>query len=224
MAIRIDGKTGAGDSAPPAKKFTLAFDGVVAGWDGAAEMTVGAAYKEMERVLKKEEMEKSLRPMSLPHYDPIAADNRRRERDQRAAVETAGLAERERLRVRDEYEANKAATAGAAQAPVPAATPATATTQTTKHRDQLAPLVDAAQKASASANDAAAVFTILKTWAQKDSPRPPLAGVTEDGRIQWRDSNDSPKELTKKALTSRLKRQQERPATTPPGKQLRRIK
>lgn len=108
--------------------------------------------------------------------------------------------------------------------PVPTATPATVTTQTTKHRDLLAPLVEAAQKACDSATDAAAVFTKLKTWAQEDKPRAPLVGVTEDGRIQWRDSNDTPKELDKKALAKRLQRQQKTPATTPPGKQLRRIK
>lgn len=109
-------------------------------------------------------------------------------------------------------------------APVPTASPATVTTQTTKHRDLLAPLVEAAQKACDSATDAAAVFTKLKTWAQEDKPRAPLVGVTEDGRIQWRDSNDTPQELSIKALKSRLKRQEKPPATTPPGKQLRRIK
>ena len=107
---------------------------------------------------------------------------------------------------------------------LPTAPPATVTTQTTKHRNLLAPLVEAAQKACDSANDAAAVFTMLKTWAQESKPRAPLVGVTEDGRIQWRDSNETPKELDRKALTKRLQRQQKTPATTPPGKQLRRIK
>ena len=108
--------------------------------------------------------------------------------------------------------------------PVPIANPTTGTIQTTKHRDLLAPLVEAAQKACDSASDAAAVFTKLKTWAQEDKPRAPLVGVTEDGRIQWRDSNDTPQELSIRALKSRLKRQHRPPATTPPGKQLRRIK
>jgi hypothetical protein len=108
-------------------------------------------------------------------------------------------------------------------APVPTAIPATVTTQTTKRRDLLVPLVEAAQKACDSAGDAAAVFTKLKTWAKENKPRAPLVGVTEDGRIQWRDSNDTPKELDKKALAKRLQRQKEQTATTPPGKQLRRL-
>jgi hypothetical protein len=105
-----------------------------------------------------------------------------------------------------------------------ASTPATVTTRTTKRRDQLTPLVEAAQKACDNAHDAAAVFLMLKTWAQEDKPRAPLVGVTEDGRIQWRDSNDTPKELNRKSLAKRLKSRSKPPATTPQVKPLRLIK
>lgn len=111
-----------------------------------------------------------------------------------------------------------------ARVAVPTATPATVTTKTTKHRDLLTPLVEEAQKACDDSNDTAAVFTKLKTWAQDSKPRAPLVGVTEDGLIQWRDSNDTPKELDRKALAKRLKRQQKTTTTTQPGTQLRRIK
>jgi hypothetical protein len=105
-----------------------------------------------------------------------------------------------------------------------ASTPTTVTTRTTKRRDQLTPLVEAAQKACDNAHDAAAVFLMLKTWAQEDKPRAPLVGVTEDGRIQWRDSNDTPKELNRKSLAKRLKSRSKPPATTPQVKPLRLIK
>lgn len=76
-----------------------------------------------------------------------------------------------------------------------------------KRRDLLAPLIEAAQKACEDPRDAAAVFTSLRTWAQSKPPRAPLVGVTNDGRIQWSDSNDTPQELNSKALAKRLMRQ-----------------
>jgi hypothetical protein len=95
---------------------------------------------------------------------------------------------------------------------------------TKKHRDLLAPLVEAAQRACDNESDTSAVFTTLKAWAKEKEPRAPLMGVTEDGRIQWLDSNDTPKELDKESLAKRMLRQQKPAEPTPPGKQIRRIK
>ena len=75
-------------------------------------------------------------------------------------------------------------------------------------RDLLAPLIE--QAIAQEGEDAPRVFTTLRTWAAEHPPRPPLRGVTEDGRVQWSDANDAPKELTVAALRERLRRRQER--------------
>ena len=75
-----------------------------------------------------------------------------------------------------------------------------------QRRDLLAPLIEAARKTCAASDDTAAIFTILRTWAEEKPPRAPLFGVTEDGRIQWTDSNSNSQELNKEALAARIKR------------------
>ena len=74
-----------------------------------------------------------------------------------------------------------------------------------KRRDLLSPLIGAAQRECHDQNDSQAAFSVMRRWAQEKPPRPPLVGLTCDGRIQWRDSNDKPKELTAKALGQRLR-------------------
>lgn len=73
-------------------------------------------------------------------------------------------------------------------------------------RDALTYLIHAAVRESAAGGDPAQVFLVLKSWASKQSPRPPLFGVTEDGKVQWTDTNGSPKELSLAALRDRLRR------------------
>ena len=92
-----------------------------------------------------------------------------------------------------------------AQAAPATAADLTATPLRKKRRDLLAPLIEKAQSdCLTGSNDAQAVFALLRSWAQSTPPRAPLVGVTEDGRIQWSDSNDKPRELTAKALRQRL--------------------
>ena len=78
--------------------------------------------------------------------------------------------------------------------------------RTRRRRDLLAPLVEKAQRECSNPSDSAEVFALLRNWAQIRPPLPPLFGVTEDGCIQWRDSNDNPKELSIDALRGRINR------------------
>ncbi|MCG8987715.1 hypothetical protein MI467_12805 [Delftia acidovorans] len=73
-----------------------------------------------------------------------------------------------------------------------------------QRRDLLAPLVEKAMQVCAG--DAAQVFVLMRAWAVGPTPRPPLVGVTEDGRIQWRDANDKPQELSRDSLRDRVRR------------------
>lgn len=75
-----------------------------------------------------------------------------------------------------------------------------------RRRDLLAPLVEQAQRECQAPTDAPAVFSVLRDWAKRTPPKPPLIGVTEDGRLQWLDSNDKPQELNAKALKKRIQR------------------
>lgn len=72
-------------------------------------------------------------------------------------------------------------------------------------RDALTHLIRAAVR-EAAADDPAQVFLVLKSWALNQPPRPPLFGVTEDGKVQWKDANESYKELSLAALRDRLRR------------------
>ena len=168
-----------------------------------------------------------------PPYDFQRAESdrrdRQRQRDREHDIETARLAEIARLQVRDDHEASKqaAVVAGAAlDAPVTNTKPQNTTAQgrKPKRRDLLAPLIQDAQNDGSDPEDAAAVFTLLRTWAQAKPVRAPLVGVTEDGRIQWRDSNDKPQELSSRALGQRLKRKQEASSKPTPTHQLKRVK
>lgn len=73
-----------------------------------------------------------------------------------------------------------------------------------QRRDLLAPLVEKATRDCGG--DAAQVFVLMRAWAVGPTPRPPLVGVTEDGRIQWRDANDKPQELSRDSLRDRVRR------------------
>ena len=73
-----------------------------------------------------------------------------------------------------------------------------------QRRDLLAPLVEKAMRDCGG--DAAQVFVLMRAWAVGPTPRPPLVGVTEDGRIQWRDANDKPQELSRDSLRDRVRR------------------
>lgn len=73
-----------------------------------------------------------------------------------------------------------------------------------QRRDLLAPLVEKAMQDCDG--DAAQAFVLMRNWAVGPTPRPPLVGVTEDGRIQWRDANDKPQELSRDSLRDRLRR------------------
>lgn len=75
-----------------------------------------------------------------------------------------------------------------------------------RRRDLLAPLVEQAQRECQDPTDAPAVFSVLREWAKRTPPRAPLIGVTEDGRLQWLDSNDKPQELDARALRKRVQR------------------
>lgn len=82
-------------------------------------------------------------------------------------------------------------------------------------RDLLAPLVEKAQRECHSTPcDTPVVFALLRQWASSPAPHAPLVGVTVDGNIQWRDANDSPKELTLRALRERLRPMAKRQAKT----------
>lgn len=99
----------------------------------------------------------------------------------------------------------KATGVAPAAAPPPPA-PVPAPTARRPRNDLLAPLIVKAQGQSTDPTATAAVFAILRSWAEHKPAMPPLVGVTEDGRIQWRDSSDRPQELTLQALGKRLKR------------------
>lgn len=72
-------------------------------------------------------------------------------------------------------------------------------------RDALKPTIEKAVKACDGRTDAAEVFNKLREWAsEKPTRHQPLIGVTPDG-IQWLDSNDKSKELSRDALAKRLK-------------------
>lgn len=114
--------------------------------------------------------------------------------------------------------------APAAEAAAAAAAPETVTTHITNRRDLLTPLVVKAQNTCDDRYDTAAVFTVLKSWAEQKTPPAPLEGLTEDGKIQWRDSNDKLQALRRSALAKRLKSQQKSTKPPPVGEQLRRIK
>ena len=70
--------------------------------------------------------------------------------------------------------------------------------------DLLTPMIEKAVRECDGRTDSAEIFIILRTWAQEKPPRQPLMGVTDKG-IQWTNSNDAPQELTRDALTKRLK-------------------
>lgn len=69
-------------------------------------------------------------------------------------------------------------------------------------QDLLAPMLADAVSQLGS-DDTARVFAQLREWAK--ARRPPLLGVTDRG-LQWVDSNDEARELTRKALGDRLRR------------------
>jgi len=99
------------------------------------------------------------------------------------------------------------------------ATVATLPPLSTLGNDLLAPLVNKA--IAECGEDKAAVFTLLKTWAKEK--RAPMFGITEDGKIQWTDSNDKVQELSRRALGLRMTRAAA-PRDKPPKPPLRRVK
>ncbi|WP_139182746.1 hypothetical protein [Oryzisolibacter propanilivorax] len=78
-----------------------------------------------------------------------------------------------------------------------------------RRRDLLTPLIEKA--ISEHGEDVQRVFGALRVWAEQPPPVPPLRGVTEDGRVQWRDSNDAPQELNIGALRDRMRRLRKAP-------------
>ena len=84
----------------------------------------------------------------------------------------------------------------------PLATVATVPPLSTLGDDLLSPLVNKA--IAECGQDNAAVFNLLKTWAK--GKQAPMFGITEDGKIQWTDSNDKVQELSRRALGLRIKR------------------
>ena len=200
--------------------------------------TASEIYEQMNQKAIDDAKLRGERPLTeiifTPPYDFQRAESdrrdRQRERDREHDIETARLAEIARLQVRDEHEASKQAAVGAGatvtDAPVTNTNPQNTTAQgrKPKRRDLLAPLIQDAQNDCSDPEDAAAVFTLLRTWAQAKPVRAPLVGVTEDGRIQWRDSNDKPQELSSRALGQRLKRKQEASSKPTPTHQLKRVK
>lgn len=73
-----------------------------------------------------------------------------------------------------------------------------------KRRDALAPVIEDAQKEAKNPTDSAEVFNTLKQWASSGERRPPLNGITEDGKVMWLDSNDKSRELSRDALRKRI--------------------
>lgn len=70
-------------------------------------------------------------------------------------------------------------------------------------RDILTPVIELAATHCRNPTDVAELWTALQTLARQRTP--PLLGVTETG-IQYLDSNDAPKEFTKRALRERIRR------------------
>jgi hypothetical protein len=73
-----------------------------------------------------------------------------------------------------------------------------------RRRNLLTPVIESAVRACDGRTDHAEVFNKLRAWAQEETPRQPLLGVTDKG-IKWLGTNDEPKELDMKALQKRLR-------------------
>ncbi len=77
-----------------------------------------------------------------------------------------------------------------------------------KRQDALAPLIAKAQREACSQDDAAEVFSILKTWANSEKPPAPLrGGMSQDGgSILWENHQGELEKLSREALSKRLRR------------------
>jgi hypothetical protein len=86
--------------------------------------------------------------------------------------------------------------------------------------DALTPLIEQARREAYKANDASEVFNILKTWALRGNPPPPLkGGVDRDGKgLLWENSLGDTKALTYAALNSRIKRRPQKLTLSPNSK------
>lgn len=78
--------------------------------------------------------------------------------------------------------------------------------------DLLDPLVQRAIREAGADASPAAVFNLLKQWAEQPDKPPPLKGVTETEEIQWENANGAWKELTRQALGARVRRARARKA------------